>query len=90
MAQYTYKCVPVPETIGVGKKDSHAEVVNAYANIINEAAKGEWEYVGVDVISSVFSPGCIAGLFCQIPIINSFIRCNEAASFKVLVFKKLQ
>lgn len=96
MSQYIYKCVQVPESITIGKKNSHAQVVSAYENIINDAAKDGWEYHGIDLIESSYTPGFLETLFCKIPVINgilnalNIIRCVEAMRFKVLVFKKLQ
>ena len=90
MPQFIYKCVSVPESIVIGKKQSHNQVIEAYTNIINTAAKDGWEYHGIDVIESNYSPTWIASLLCKIPIINAFIRCDEAVKFKVLVFKMQQ
>ncbi len=90
MSQYIYKCVNVPEVISIGRGQTHSSVADAYASIINEAAKDNWEYVGVDEVHSDFTPGFIMSLLCKIPIINLFIRCSEGAKLKVIVFKKQQ
>lgn len=89
MAEYQYKCVKVPEVIGIGKNQSHSEVVTAYQDIINSEAKGQWEYKGVDTIESDFQPGCIGGLLASIPILGMFFRKSETVRFKVLVFQKV-
>ncbi|MBX7059751.1 MAG: DUF4177 domain-containing protein [Leptospirales bacterium] len=81
MAQFNYKCVPVPTVLDTGKagKDPHGAAVIAYQNIINESAKDGWELVQADQISSVQNPGCFAGLFGM---------KAEAMTFKLLIFKK--
>ena len=42
MKQYEYKCVPVPEVIGTGKKgkNAHSQAVIEYQNLINGSAQG--------------------------------------------------
>lgn len=81
MAQFSYKCVPVPTILDTGKagKDPHGAAVIAYQDIINNAAKDDWELVQADSISSQQNPGCLAGLFGQ---------KSEAVTFKLLIFKK--
>ena len=84
----TYKCVPVPTTIKIGKKDSHLEAVGTIQAVLNKEAAGDWRYVGIDSISSEFEPGCIGGLLAAIPIINMFFRGEEAVVLKFFVFEK--
>lgn len=94
MSQFVYKCVSVPESIGIGKNQSHDQVVEAYANIINTAAQDGWEYHGIDVVESDYSANFLIVFLCKIPVIGAlirmFFRCDEAVRFKVLVFKKQQ
>jgi hypothetical protein len=81
MANFTYKCVPVPDVLHTGKKgkDLHAQAVSTYEGIINNAADGGWELVNIDTVTSVQQPGCLAGLFGS---------KAESVTFKLLVFKK--
>lgn len=81
MANYTYKCVPVPSIIETGKKgkDLHGQAVSTYESIINQAAKGGWELVNIDTVSSAQKPGCLSGLFGS---------KEEIVTFKMLVFRK--
>ena len=81
MAEYDYKCVPVPRTLFTGKvgKDSHRAAVEAYENIIRNAAQGGWELDRVDTVSSYQKPGCIAALFG---------KKEELVNYKLLIFKK--
>ena len=46
MAQYSYKCVPVPTVLDTGKagKDPHGAAVTAYEAIINNAVKVVTKY----------------------------------------------
>ena len=81
MAEYEYKCVPVPRTMFTGKvgKDSHEDAVNAYNDLINNAAQGGWELDRVDTVTSYQKPGCIAGLFG---------RKDEEVNYKLLIFRR--
>lgn len=80
MAQYQYRCFPVPLTIQIGKKDPHGDAVKAYEEIINKGAQGGWEYVGIDSIRSYRPVGCLAAFSG---------KKDEAVEYKVLIFKKL-
>ena len=82
MAEYDYKCVPVPKTLFTGKagKDPHAAAVAAYEQIIKEAAKGGWELDCVDSVSSYQQPGCLGSLTG---------KKEEIVEYKLLVFRKL-
>ena len=84
MANYQYKCVQVPESFEIGKKQSHFEVVGAYQDIINSEAKDGWKYIGIDTIESEFKGGCLS----TIPVISWFVRGDEAINLKMLVFEK--
>lgn len=77
MSNFTYKCVPVPETFNTGKKST--EAVSAYERIINGAAEGGWELVSIDTVTSVQQPGCLSGLFGSKP---------QESTLKILVFRK--
>ena len=81
MANYSYKCVPVPSVIETGKtgKDLHSKAVETYESIINDAAQGGWELVNIDTVSSAQKPGCLGGLSGG---------KEEIMTFKILVFKK--
>jgi hypothetical protein len=81
MANFTYKCIPVPTVVNTGAtgEDSHAQAVSTYQGIINNAADGGWELVNIDTITSQQQPGCFGGLFG---------RKAESVTFKLLVFKK--
>ncbi len=80
MANFTYKCIPVPTVVNTGAtgEDSHAQAVSTYQGIINNAADGGWELVNIDTITSQ-QPGCFGSLFG---------RKAESVTFKLLVFKK--
>ena len=80
MAQYQYRCFPVPTTIQIGNKDPHGDAVRAYEEIINKGAQGGWEYVGIDTVSSFKQPGCMG-------ILTG--KKDEAVHYKILIFKKL-
>ena len=81
MANFTYKCIPVPTVVNTGStgEGSHAQAVSTYQGIINNAADGGWELVNIDTITSLQQPGCFAGLFG---------RKAESLTYKLLVFKK--
>jgi len=81
MANYVYKCVPVPSIIDTGKKGKalHEQAVTTYESIINQAAEGGWELVNIDTVSSAQKTGCLPGLFGG---------KDEIVTFKMLVFKK--
>ena len=81
MANFTYKCVTVPDVFNTGTKgkDSHSSAVSTYENKINEAATDGWELVTVDTVTSVQNPGCIAGLFGS---------KGEVVTLKILILKK--
>lgn len=81
MANYTYKCVPVPSVIDTGQKGKalHEQAVITYESIINQAAEGGWELVNIDTVSSAQKPGCLSALLGS---------KGEVVTFKMLVFKK--
>lgn len=81
MANFTYKCVPVPDVINTGKtgKDLHSYAVTSYEKIINDSSSGGWELVNIDTVTSVQQPGCLAGLLGA---------KAQSVTFKLLVFKK--
>jgi hypothetical protein len=81
MAEFDYKCVPVPRTIltGTTGKDPHGAAVETYESIIKNAAKGGWELDRMDTVSSYQKPGCFAALFG---------KKEEAVDYKLLIFKK--
>jgi hypothetical protein len=81
MAEFTYKCIPVPRSIFTGKTgtDSHGAAVTAYEKIIQDAAKGGWELDMSDTVTSYQKPGCFAALFGK--------RAEEV-NYKLLIFKK--
>jgi hypothetical protein len=83
MAEFEYKCVPVPQTIFTGKtgKDPHSAAVTAYEEIIRNAAQGGWELDRHDTITSYQQPGCFAAIFG---------KKSEEVNYKLLVFKKLK
>ena len=82
MAEYDYKCVPVPRTLFTGKvgKDPHGAAVSAYEEIIKNSARGGWELDQVDTVSSYQKPGCFSALFG---------KKEEMVDYKLLIFKKL-
>jgi len=81
MAEFDYKCIPVPRTLFTGKvgKDPHEAAVEVYESIIKNAAKGGWELDRVDTVSSYQKPGCFAALFG---------KKEEVVEYKLLIFKK--
>ncbi len=81
MKQYEYKCVPVPEVIGTGKKgkNAHSQAVVEYQSLINSSAQGGWELDMIDSVTSYQSPGCLAGIFGS---------KEEAVTFKMLIFRR--
>ncbi|HET6226211.1 MAG TPA: DUF4177 domain-containing protein [Bacteroidia bacterium] len=81
MKEYQYKCVPVPSIIETGEKGKafHSDAVKEYEKIINEGAKGGWELVNIDNVSSKQKPGCWDGLFGG---------KSEVLTIKMLVYRK--
>ncbi len=51
MANFTYKCIPVPTVINTGST-GHEQAVSTYQGIINNAADGGWELVNIDTVTS--------------------------------------
>jgi hypothetical protein len=89
MAGYDYKCVPVPRSLFTGKvgKDSHSSAVEAYEAIIKGAAQDGWELDRQDTVTSIQSPGCLAGLLHKISG-GLFGKTGEEVNHKLLIFKK--
>lgn len=81
MADFVYKCVSVPSVIGTGQvgKGQHSEAVAEYEDIINEEARGGWELVQIDSVTSVQRPGCLLGLIGH---------KGEERTFKMLIYRK--
>jgi len=81
MAEYDYKCVPVPTTIFTGKagKDPHISAVEQYQALIQSSAEGGWELYLTDSISSYQKPGCLGALFGN---------RGETVNYKLLIFRK--
>ena len=52
--------------------------ISSYEKIINDAAKGGWELVMIDTITSIQKPGFLARLFGA---------KTETATYKLLIFK---
>lgn len=88
MPSYTYRYVPVPETLIIRGKESHAQVVASYEQLVNRIAAEGWEYVGVDTVESQYSRGCLQMILGFIPILNFFVRNEEAITFKMLIFRR--
>ncbi len=81
MAEFDYKCIPVPRSLFTGKvgKDPHSVAVATYEEIIKNSAKGGWELDRVDTVSSFQQPGCFAALLG---------KKEETVDYKLLIFKK--
>lgn len=52
-----YKAVAGPTNISVDRGDTNA-AFNLFANIINNEAKGGWEYHSMETITVTEKPGC--------------------------------
>ena len=77
MAQY--KTVAGPVGLVIERKDSYADAVKKYAEIIDKEAVGGWQLDCIQSIPVTKRAGCIAALFGQHDI---------TVHFNMLVFRK--
>ena len=77
MGNYTYKCVPVPSMVEVGKNKT-LEAIKNYEDKINKMALEGWELVLIDSLITKQNPGCLGGLLGG---------QGETINHKFLVFK---
>lgn len=70
---YQYKMVQVPPNIEVqAKKHKGNEAAVYLEDIVNTHAKDGWEFYRVDAIGVNVKPGCMAGLFGQKDMLNTY------------------
>jgi hypothetical protein len=62
MANYTYKCVPIPAIVitAAKGKDLHVEATATHERLINDVASEGWEFVSIETISSSAKAGCLS------------------------------
>ncbi|MBU8893023.1 MAG: hypothetical protein KOO66_09610 [Bacteroidales bacterium] len=77
MEKYTYKCVPVPSIVEMGK-NKHLEAIQKYEDKINKMALEGWELALIDSLTTKYNPGCLAGILGG---------KGETITHKFLVFK---
>jgi Domain of unknown function (DUF4177) len=77
MENYTYKCVPVPSMVEMGK-NKQLEAIQKYEDKINKLALEGWELVLIDSLTTRYNPGCLAGILGG---------KGEIVTHKFLVFK---
>jgi hypothetical protein len=72
---------------GKSGKDSHNTAVEAYEQIIKNAAQGGWELDRQDTITSYQQPGCLPALLNKITG-GLFGKTAEEVNHKLLIFRK--
>ena len=75
---YEYKCVQVPSTIIVDKKNKAAGL-QSYQDLINREAAGGWLLDSIDSFVISVPPGCIS-------ILTG--RGAENSTVKILIFRR--
>ena len=64
--KYTYKMVQIPPNIVVANKSKTGQDAAEYLEmVVNDGAAKGWEFMRVDEVGVVSTPGCLGSLFGQ-------------------------
>ena len=74
---YSYKTVPAPMVLGIGKGKSPEEAIAKFSVLINNECHDGWEFYSMETITISEPPGCM-----------SLSKQPITSSYNMLVFRK--
>ncbi len=55
-----YKCVPVPQNIKIGKKESVESAARLFSDMMNYEANNGWKYHSMETLYVTLPSGCLS------------------------------